>query len=363
MEQSRAWIEIERTALRHNVKALQKRLPPGCVLMPAVKANAYGHGAVTVARACQGLGIDAFCVAALEEGIELREHGINGTILVLGWTDPRQSPLLHRYRQTQTVVDLAYARELDRQGAPVSVHIKIDTGMHRLGISWERPEEMAQVFRCANLHVTGAFTHLCADGMAAEQGERFYQAVARLRERGYTVPKVHLLASEGLLRHPELGGDYARAGIALYGVGSRELRPVLSLKARVAQVREVPAGEGVGYGLRFTARRPSRIAVLAIGYGDGLPRSMSRGAGSVLLHGKRATIAGMVCMDQTLVDVTDIPKVSPGDTAVLIGKSGGEEILAADLAAWAGTIPNEILSRLGQRPGRICLDNYTVNCV
>ena len=347
--EGRAWIELDLAALRHNVEALRKRLPPGCGLMPAVKANAYGHGAATVAGTCQELGIGAFCVAALEEGIELREHGINGTILVLGWTDPRNAPLLFEYRLTQTVMDLSYAKELDRQGVPVEVHIKIDTGMHRLGISWQRPEEMAQVFPCGNLHITGAFTHLCADSMAAEQGRRFYQAVNWLRERGFSVPKAHLLASEGLLRHPELGGDYARVGIALYGIGAQELKPVLSLKARVAQVRQVPAGEGAGYGLEFRARRPSRIAALTIGYGDGLPRSLSRGAGSVLLHGKRAPIAGMVCMDQTLVDVTDIPQVSPGDTAVLIGKSGGQEILAADLAAWAGTIPNEILSRLGQR--------------
>lgn len=353
MKRSRAWIEIDRTALRHNVKVLQKRLPPGCALMPAVKANAYGHGAVAVARECREMGVNAFCVAALAEGIELRQQGIPGEILILGWTDPRQARLLHQYRLTQTVVDLTYARDLDRQGDPIGVHIKIDTGMHRLGIHWERREEMAQIFHCENLYVTGAFTHLCGDSIAAEQGRRFYQAVGWLKEQGFAVPKAHLLASDGLLRHPELGGDYARVGMALYGIGSRELRPVLSLKARVAQVREVPAGESAGYGLRFTAQHPSRIGVLTIGYGDGLPRSLSCGGGYVLLHGRKAPIAGMVCMDQTLVDVTDIPEASPGDTAVLIGKSGGEEIFAVALAAQAGTIPNEVLSRLGQRLTRI----------
>lgn len=357
MEQSRAWIEIDCAALRHNVKTLRKRLPPGCALMPAVKANAYGHGAVEVARECQSMGINAFCVASLEEGMELRQHGVEGEILILGWTDPRQARLLHEYRLTQTVFSPDYARELDRQGKPICVHIKIDTGMHRLGIPWDRPDELAPVFSCQNLRVVGAFTHLCEDGMAPEQGRRFDQALAWLKERGCAVPKVHLLASEGLLRHPELGGDYARTGIALYGIGSPELRPVLSLKARVSQVREIPAGESAGYGLRFTARRPSRIAVLTIGYGDGLPRNLSCGAGSVLLHGRKAPIAGMICMDQTLVDVTDIPGASFQDTAVLIGKSGGEEISAADLAAQAGSIPNEILSRLGQRLGRVKREN------
>lgn len=353
MEQSRAWIEIDRAALRHNVKALEKRLPPGCALMPAVKADAYGHGAVLVARECQAMGVSAFCVATLEEGMELRQSGIKGTVLVLGWTDPRQAPLLHAYKLTQTVMGLGYAQELGRQRKEVNVHIKIDTGMHRLGIDWERLDELEQVFRCANLRVTGAFTHLCADSIAKEQGRRFYQAVSQLEGQGYRIPKAHLLASGGLLCHPELGGDYARVGIALYGVSPIEqgLRPVLSLKARVAQVRELALGEGAGYGLRFTAQRPSRIAVLTIGYGDGLPRSLSCGAGSVLLHGKKASVAGMVCMDQALVDVTEIPQASPGDTAVVIGKSSSEEIRAADLASQAGTIPNEILSRLGQRLG------------
>ncbi|MCI9552331.1 MAG: serine racemase VanT catalytic subunit [Acutalibacter sp.] len=352
MEKSRAWIEMDRAALRHNVEALQKRLPPGCALMPAVKANAYGHGAVSIARECQTMGVDAFCAATVEEGVELRENGIRGTILVLGWTDPRAAVQLHEHKLTQTVVGLAYAQELDRLGKPIQVHVKIDTGMHRLGLHWEDLEGMAGIFSRENLRVTGAFTHICADSMAKEQGRRFYRAVAGLKGHGYNIPKIHLLASQGLINHPELGGNYARVGLALYGVGAPELRPVLSLKARVAQVRELPAGEGTGYELRFTSQRPSRIAVLAIGYGDGLPRSLSCGAGRVLLHGKRAPIAGLICMDQTLVDVTGLPHVSPGDTAVLIGKSGGSEITAAEMAEQAGTIPNEIFSRLGRRLGR-----------
>lgn len=352
MEKSRAWIEIDRAALRHNVESLQKRLPQGCALMPAVKANAYGHGAVPVARECQKMGVDVFCVATLDEGIELRGHGISGMILVLGWTDPRLAPLLHEHGLTQTVVSLSYAQGLNRLGKPIQVHIKVDTGMHRLGLHWEDLDGMAGVFSCENLRVTGAFTHICADSMAKEQGRRFYQAVAELKGLGYAVPKIHLLASEGLLNHPELGGDYARVGLALYGVGAPDLRPVLSLKARVAQVRELPAGESTGYELQFTSQRPSRIAVLTIGYGDGLPRSLSCGAGSVLLHGKEAPIAGLICMDQTMVDVTGIPHVSPGDTAVIIGKSGGLEITATQVAEWAGTIPNEILSRLGERLDR-----------
>ena len=350
MNRHRAWIELNRAALRHNVEHLQSLLPPGCELMPAVKANAYGHGAVLVARECQSLGIRAFCVATLDEGIELRQNGMEGAILILGWTDPAGAALLHEYRLTQTVMSQAYAQELDSHGKSIQAHIKIDTGMHRLGIAWDRPGEIRQILGCQNLQVTGAYTHLCCDSLAKEQGRRFHQAV-----EGFPIPKRHLLASNGLLYHPELGGDYARIGIALYGAvsGPIPLRPVLSLKVRVAQVRELPPGESAGYELQFTAQRPSRIAALTIGYADGLPRSLSCGAGSVLIHGQKAPIAGWVCMDQTLVDVSHIPQVTPGDTAVLIGKSGGAEITAAKVAAQAGTIPNEILSGLGQRLDRL----------
>lgn len=350
MEMSRTWIEIDCGALRHNVKVLQSLLPPGCTLVPAVKANAYGHGAVLIARECQEMGIHAFCVATLDEGIELRRNSIKGEILILGWTHPGQAPLLHEYNLTQTVMSCAYARDLDRCNQSIQVHIKIDTGMHRLGIAWDRRSEIADIFHFQNLQVTGAYTHLCCDSLAEEQGCRFYAAV-----KGLPTPKLHLLASEGLLYHPELGGDYARVGIALYGATTvrQGLRPVLSLKARVAQVRELPTGESVGYELQFTARRPSRIAALTIGYGDGLPRSLSCGVGNVLLHRQKSPVAGMICMDQTLVDVTDIPEVSVGDIAVLIGKTGTEEIRAADMAVQAGTISNEILSCLGPRLDRI----------
>ena len=350
MEMSRTWIEIDCGALRHNVKVLQSLLPPGCALMPAVKANAYGHGAVLIARKCQEMGIHAFCAATLNEGIELRQNGIKGEILILGWTHSGQASLLHEYNLTQTVMSCAYARDLDSYNQFIQVHIKIDTGMHRLGIAWDRRSEIADIFHFPNLQVTGAYTHLCCDSLAEEQGRRFYAAV-----EGFPIPKLHLLASDGLLYHPELGGDYARMGIALYGATTacHGLRPVLSLKARVAQVRELPAGESLGYELQFTARRPSRIAALTIGYGDCLPRSLSCGAGNVLLHRQKAPVAGMICMDQTLVDVTDIPEVSVGDIAVLIGKTGTEEIRAVDMAVQAGTISNEILSCLGPRLDRI----------
>lgn len=365
---ARAWAELDRTALAHNVRVLTDLLPPGCTLMPAVKANAYGHGAVLLAGELNRLGVKAFCVASAQEGAELRQGGISGEVLVLGYTHPDQAALLHRYRLTQTVMDRAYGQALDAQGEPLNVHLKLDTGMHRLGASCDHLEELTPLFSCRNLTVTGIFTHLCAAASPEDraftlaQGRAFHQAAEALTRRGCPVPKRHILSSCGLLYYPELGGDYARVGIALYGVLSEggqqcpvDLHPVLSLKARVAQVRSLAAGDGAGYDLKFTAQRPTKLAVLTIGYGDGLPRSLGCGRGAVLVKGHKAPIAGRVCMDQTLVDVTDCPDLSPGEEAVLIGRSGAAEIGACDLARQTGTISNEVLSRLGARLERILI--------
>ncbi len=346
----RAWIELDRSALRHNVERLRTILPPGCTLMPAVKANAYGHGAVLIARELNALGVNAFCVATIFEGIELRENGVSGEILILGYTHPQYVSLLNQYHLTQTVLDRSHALELNACGQTVDVHIKIDSGMHRLGVRYEHLQELRQIFDCGCLHVTGAYTHLYEDELtqpedraaALDQGRAFYQTVERLRGLGCPIPAVHILASGGLLHCPELGGGYARVGIALYD-------GVLSLKARIVLVRELAQGEGAGYGHQFKAERDTRLAVAAIGYADGLPRNLSNGRGTALIRGYRAPIAGRVCMDQVLLDVTDIPGVSNEDTAVFIGKSAGRKVTARNLADQAGTIPNEILSRLGTR--------------
>lgn len=365
----RAWIELDGRALAHNAAFLQSRLPRSCKLMPAVKANAYGHGAVLICKELSRLGIRHFCVASLGEGIELRKNGISGEILILGYTHPSQACLLRRYRLSQTVVDIPYAKALSAYGKKLHVHLGIDTGMHRLGERSENIEQIASIFALKHLQIDGIFTHLSADDSLSPRSKAFtkvqsmaFQAVLNeLRKRGLACPHPHLLSSYGVLNYPELGGDYARIGIALYGVLSTQadtevwtqLQPVLSLKARVATVKPLRAHESVGYGLSCIADHPMKIAVLSIGYADGLPRNLSDGHGYVLLHGKRAPILGKICMDQTIVDVTDIPDVSAGDTAVLIGTSGSYTLSAGDLAKSAGTISNEVLSRLGARLERI----------
>ncbi len=369
-QKDRAWIEMDRGALEHNVLVLRSLLPDRCALMPAVKANAYGHGAVQMARALNQMGVSAFCVACIAEGIALRKNGVKGKILILGYTHPQQFSLLRRYRLTQAVVDYDYALTLNGYGKPLAVEIAVDSGMHRLGERAEQMESLCRIAQMEHLRVKGAFTHLCTDDTQDPEGQEytkaqadlFYRAVNELRSRGLPCPKVHLLASYGALNYPQLAGDYARIGIALYGVKSDEedydrsqadLKPVLSLKARVSCVRDLQPGEGMGYGLAFRAKDPTRIAALAIGYGDGLPRALSCGVGSVLLNGKRAPIIGRICMDQTVVDITGIPDVKAGDVAVVIGRSADEYRSAYEIAREAGTITNEILSRLGTRLPRL----------
>lgn len=369
---SRAWIELDLDALRQNVALLQKCVPDGCRLMPAVKANAYGHGAIPIARELNRLGIDCFCVACAAEGIELRRAGITGEILILGYTHPTEFSLLCRYRLTQSVTDYAYAEKMQQSGIRLHVHIAVDTGMHRLGIRCEDIEHIAAVYQMKNLLVDGIFTHLSACDSAApdchafteSQILAFRQVVKALSQEGISCKGIHLLSSYGMLNYPEAAESYVRPGIALYGLFSTEddtrnlhelcpLKPVLSLKARVASVRALYAGESVGYGLAFTADHDMQVAVLSIGYADGLPRELSCGNGSVLIGGQRAPIVGRICMDQTLIDVSQLSDVKQGDTAVLIGVSGSEQITAGELAGKCHTIANELLSRLGSRLERI----------
>lgn len=369
---SRAWIELDREALAHNVAVLRTRLPAGCRLMPAVKADAYGHGAVWTAKELSRLGVDAFCVACAREGAELRQNGIAGEILVLGYTPPEDFFLLEKYQLIQTVADYVHAEALEQYGKRLHVHVAVDTGMHRLGEDYGNTEGLSRIMAMKNLAVDGFFTHLCAadssdpedQAFTRRQAARFYSAVDRITKERKPVtarngfrPRLHLLASCGIFNYPEYAEDYARAGIALYGgagtgnrpTGMEALRPVLTLKAKVACIKSLAAGETAGYGRAFLAEREKRLAVITIGYADGLPYSLSNGTGAVLIRGKKAPVAGRICMDQTLVNVSDIPDAEAGDIAVVIGRSGEEEILAGDLAEQSGTIANEILSRLGRR--------------
>jgi len=366
----RAWVEIDLDNLRHNLRVLRGALPDGCEIMAVVKAEAYGHGGIEISRCLNRLGVRAFAAATIDEGILLRRKGIKGEILILGYTASSRASELRRFRLSQTVADAGHAEELNRCGRPLSVQVKVNTGMSRLGEDFDRVPEIASVFRYRNLRVTGIFTHLCASdsrdpediAFTNRQIQNFCGLMERLKAEGIRLPKIHIQSSYGLLNYPELRCGYARIGIALYGVLSRpgeqtrlslDLRPVLALKSRVSLVRTVRAGESVGYGREFTALKDSKIAVVSIGFADGVPRSLSLGRGSVLIKGCRAPIAGRVCMDQLMADVTELPDVKRGDIVTLIGRNGSEDIRAERMAEDAGTIANELLSRLGSRLKRV----------
>lgn len=365
---ARSYCRIDLNALAFNVKAIQKLLPEGCRIMAVVKANAYGHGDIFVSEHLNTLGIKDFAVATMEEGIGLRRAGIWGNILVLGHTPAFCAPSLSRWHLIQTVTDYQHAIELQDAGINLKVHLKIDTGMHRLGISPRHLNDILDIFSFSRLDIVGMFTHLCAadsrqpddTAFTRNQIRDFFILTEKLKQHGIQVP-VHVQSSYGILNYPDLPCKFARPGIILYGcysnssekpIGYPALKPVLSLHSRIASVRRIHSGESIGYGRSYYASSPRRIAVLPIGYADGYPRSLSN-KGYVLIRGQKAPVAGRICMDQMTVDITDIPDAGPGDIATLIGRDGAEEIRAEEVAVLAGTITNELLSRLGNRLYRV----------
>lgn len=362
----RAWIEIDLQNFEHNVKVLNYAMPPGCRMMAVVKADAYGHGAESIATHLEKLGVDAFAVATVDEGIDLRKVGVSSEILILGYTDPYRAEDICKYELIQALVGYDHAVEFARQGYPIKAHIKIDTGMHRLGFDYADIDDIAACFSMPELEIGGIFSHLCVADSADTsdvaftqlQIQRFYGLLEELTARGISIPKIHIQSSYGLLNYPELKCDYVRVGIALYGVHSTpdaqtkldlNLRPVLSLKSRIAQIRQISAGETVGYGRSFVVQRDSKIAVVPIGYADGVPRALSGGKINVLINGYAVPIIGRICMDQLTIDVTDVPDVHTADVVTLLGCDKTKRITAEEWAEQTGSITNEILSRLSPR--------------
>lgn len=369
----RAWIELNLENLRHNVNVLTDSMPAGCNLMPVIKANAYGHGDFEISAALNQMGINNFAVATADEAIRLRKFGITGEILVLGYTHPSRIKELHKYHITQTLADFNHAKifeeSLKNSKISLKAHIKIDTGMHRLGFSCESSREYIQAFSLKNIKITGIFTHLSvSDSINSDdiaftklQISRFQKVLDTVKNAGIKLPDTHIQSSYGLLNHTYIKCNYARVGIALYGILSSPddrtvlsptLRPVLSLKSRIAVIKKVKPGEWIGYGRTYAVNRTVKIAILPIGYADGFPRSLSENKGKVLINNTLAPIIGRICMDQLAVDITHIPTAETGSTATLISSlpSAYDEFISApDVAEKAGTISNELLSRLGCR--------------
>lgn len=358
--QAPAWCEIDLDALRHNTAWLRARLGAGTELFAVVKCNAYGHGMAAVAKTVLAAGSTRLVVATLQEALELRKERIRAPILVLGPLPPASAPELLQGALTPAVADFELCRALSAAArAEISVHVKVDTGMGRYGVPAADAAAFAKaVASLPRLRVEGVFTHFSgrnAGDLPAmrKQLALFHDATAAFTAHGHR-PMAHAASTLAMLTLPESHAAAVRIGGGLYGFdpeGSTPLRAVLSLKTRVAAVKQVCRGSQIGYGGTWFAARDSRLAVLPLGYGDGLLREVWQGA-DVLVHGRRARVTGLINMNQTVVDVTAIPEVRVGDEVVLLGRQGGDQVRAEERVGLAGT-PYEITCLLPERLPRI----------
>lgn len=361
------WAQIDLGAFAHNVRHAVKMAGPARV-MAVVKANGYGHGSVQVANTALASGASRLAVARAGEGAVLRQAGITAPILIFGSLAPGEIAEVLALDLTPAVFDLEQAAEVsaaaNRRHEPAGVHLKVDTGMGRLGFSPDKMEDILRAVRLPGLRLEGIFTHFAtADGpdwpYAVRQLERFQNVVQMLEKAGFAGFTRHAANSAALINLPEARLDMVRPGIMLYGYHpagrpdhSIDLRPALSLQALVAQVKAVPAGFRIGYGSTYVTPEPTTVATLPVGYADGYSRHLSS-LGEVLIHGLRAPVLGRVCMDMLMVDVGHIPGVKRYDTAVLYGEQGLDAVWADEVAERIGTISYEVLCAVGTRVPRI----------
>lgn len=383
MEFGRIWAEIDLDALEHNLTLIRSLLNTArrskpIKLLLAIKADAYGHGAIEVGSVLQDK-VDMFGVAGVEEGINLRRHGVAHTpILVLSPIPYQEIPALFDFQLSPTVTERQFAerlcQEAVRRQQPVSLHIEVDTGMGRTGVRSCELANLVEVVRnCPFTCLEGIFTHFpAADtdfGFTARQIQEFEQIAGELGCNGNGALLRHAANTAGLLNFPDGYWDMVRPGLIVYGIlpdaylngqnAQLPVQPVMTLKSRIVNLRELPVGHNVSYARRFVTKRDSRIAVITAGYGDGYPYSLTN-RGVVLVHGQRVPVVGNVCMDLTMLDVTDIPGVAIGDVVTLLGKDGSEVITANEVAGLAGTIPYEIICRVSPRVPRVFKRGDTV---
>ena len=383
------WAEVSLGALTYNLEAIRKYVNPADEkrkaprkILSIVKGNAYGHGGPQVAKALEKAGSDWFGVTCTDEGIALREAGVRKPILILTGFVPGEEVRLLEHDLTAVIHRCDQLAPLERVAArrggrkPASFHLKIDTGMNRLGIASADVDCFArQLAKCKHLQLTGIFSHFASSEVftdttvgkqTCEQEKRFYAALERLRALGIDPGLVHLANSAAIVTRPETWADMVRPGAILYGyhpgydpAEKREeaekllsLKPVMSLRSKIISLRSVPAAAGIGYNATFVAQRPSRIGVLAAGYGDGIHRSLGN-RGNVLLRGKLAPIIGIISMDVTMIDVTDVEGVEIGEVATIYGSDGSQVLPANRVARSIGTVTSDLLSAASQRVQRI----------
>jgi alanine racemase len=368
------WSEINLNAIAHNTRELKKITNPNAEVMAIVKANAYGHGAEQVARVALQNGATRLGVARVNEGKALREAGIDAPVLVLGYTVPEEFEVLLENNLIQTIYSYEAAEQLSataaRAGKKAVVHIKVDTGMGRLGFIPGRAavEEVVRICRLPRLDIEGIYTHFAAadcqnKDYTWQQWHKFTQFISALGKEGVEFPCRHAANSAGIIDLPETHLNMVRAGIALYGIHpSGEVRkdratlvPAMAVKARVAHVKRVPAGTGISYGVTYVTTKDTVVATIPAGYADGYSRLLSS-RGEVLIRGTRAPVIGRVCMDQFMVDVGHIPGIATGEEVVLLGDQGSDRISADEIARKIGTIAYEVLCMISARVPRYYLE-------
>ncbi len=374
------WAEISLKAILKNLKVIRRHIGPKPKILAVVKSNAYGLGAVPISKALQKAGVEWFGVTCANEGVELREAGIRKRILILTGFWPGEEKRLVQHGLTATVTRLDDLRHLERaakaarKSGRVPFHLKINSGMNRLGISPGEIEAFARALTdCRHIRLEGTFTHFAsAEDFSARQTDDqekvFAECLARMRELGISPGIVHMANSGAICARPSTYQDMVRPGAILYGYyqsfdppqKGQEVRerlpiePSLSLRARIITLRELPAGQGVGYSARFVTSRPSRIAVINAGYADGISRQRTN-RGCALVRGQRVPLVGAISMDLTTLDVTDVPGVKLGDIVTIYGKDGKDAMVVSDIAREIGTVTSDLLCALGRRVPRYYL--------
>ncbi len=366
----RAIAYVDNEAIVHNIEVVRGLLG-GAEIMAMIKADAYAHGSTELARVFTGAGVKWLGVATAEEGQIIRESGVVCPMLIVGYTPEESVDAAIESELTQTVFSLETARMIDihaaKQNKTADIHIKIDTGMGRLGFydTEEAAREILEIAKLKNVHIGGIYTHLANsdeqnDGFTRGQAERFISFTDKLKDLGLKIPLRHISNSAAVVNYPELNMDLVRAGGILYGLSPSidddwlrlGLKPALEWRSYVCYVKTVEAGTTIGYGRRFKAEKPMRIATIPIGYGDGYNRLLSN-RGVVLINGEYAPVVGNICMDQFMVDVSHIPNVGLGDEVILIGTQGDKTISASDIAKQIGTISYEVVCAISKRVHRV----------
>lgn len=368
----RVQANVNLDAIRHNLQEVRKKLEDSTKLMVIIKADAYGHGAVPLAKAIgEGGKIDYYGVAIIEEAVELRKAGITTPILILGYTPKEQYDLVVEYDVAQTIFQYemaeALSEEAKRQGKTAKIHIKLDTGMTRIGFSdtQESVDDIKRIAKLQSIQIEGLFSHFAqadeTDKSSTENQLKRYIAFHTLLEKeNIVIPMKHIANSAGIIEFPKAYFNMVRCGIATYGIYPSDmvdkegikLLPAMELKTHVIYVKEVEPGVGVSYGATFVTNKKTRIATIPVGYADGYSRNLSN-TGKVIIHGQYAPIIGRICMDQFMVDITELAEVKQGDMVTLLGRDGDAYISAEELAQWSHSFSYELVCTVGKRIPRV----------